>query len=252
VLRCHLAAFAALGGVPRQILYDRMKTAVLGEDAEGHIVYNRALVDFARHHGFHLKACRPYRAKTKGKVERPYRYIREDFFLARSFQNLDDLDGQLRHWLDTVANPRVHATTRRVVAEAFAEEQPQLQPLPLVPFRSVLKLERRVSHEGMVSVGGNYYSVPDTTRRRVLEVQALADEIQIYEAGQLVARHPVLEGRNQRRVAPGHRKAPAWAPRRHAADEPIVIGRAGEVVARRSLDFYEAVALRLAGMERPS
>jgi hypothetical protein len=54
-----------------------------------------------------------------------------------------------------------------------------------VPFRSVLRLERRVSHEGMVSVGGNYYSVPDTTRRRVLEVHALADEIQIFEAGQL-------------------------------------------------------------------
>jgi hypothetical protein len=121
-----------------------------------------------------------------------------------------------------------------------------------VPFRSVLRLERRVSHEGMVSVGGNYYSVPDTTRRRVLEVQALADEIQIFEAGRLIARHPVLEGRNQRRVAPGHRKALALGPRRHAADEPIVIGRAGEVVARRSLDFYEAIALRLAGTEQPS
>ena len=214
VLRCHLAAFAALGGVPRQILYDRMKTAVSGEDAEGHIVYNRALVDLPATTAIHPKACRPYRAKTKGKVERPYRYIREDFFLARSFRNLDDLNAQLRHWLDTVANPRVHATTGRVVAEAFTEEQPQLQPLPLVPFRSVLRLERRVSHEGMVSVGGNYYSVPDTTRRRVLEVQALADEIRIYEAGQLVARHPVLEGRHQRRVAPGHRKAPASAPRR--------------------------------------
>jgi transposase len=252
VLRCHLAAFAALDGVPRQILYDRMKTAVSGEDAQGHIVYNRALVDFARHHGYYPKACRPYRAKTKGKVERPYRYIREDFFLARSFRNLDDLNAQLRHWLDTVANPRTHATTGRVVAEAFTEEQPQLQPLPLVTFRSVLRLERRVSHEGMVSVGGNYYSVPDTTRRRVLEVHALADEIRIYEAGQLVACHPVLEGRHQRRVAPGHRKAPASAPRRHAADERIVIGRAGEVVARRSLDFYEAVALRLAGTEQPS
>ena len=105
----------------------------------------------------------------------------------------------------------------------------------------------------MVSVGGNYYSVPDTTRRRVLEVHALADQIQIFEAGHLIAVHPVLEGRNQRRVAPDHRKAPAWAARGHAgADPPIVIGRAGELVARRSLDFYEAVALRLAGMEQPS
>ncbi len=64
---------------------------------------------------------------TAADVERPYRYIREDFFLARSFRNLDDLNGQLRHWLDTVANPRVHATTQRIVNEAFAEEKPSPQ-----------------------------------------------------------------------------------------------------------------------------
>jgi transposase len=245
VLRCHMAAFAALGGVPREILYDRMKTAVIGE-TEGHIVYNRALVDFARHHGFHPKACRPYRAKTKGKVERPFRYIREDFFLARTFRNLDDLNGQLAHWLATVANPRVHATTQRVVNEAFAEEKLVLQPVPLAPFRVVLKLERRVSHERMVSGGGNLYSVPDATRKRVVEVHTLADEIRIFEAGTLIATHPMLEGRHQRRLAPGHRKMPA-RPSTGGASGPIPIGRAGDIVARRSLEFYDAVARRLAG-----
>jgi transposase len=142
VLRCHIAALEAIGGMPREILYDRMKTAVIGEDADGLVVYNRSLVDLARHYGFQPKACRPYRAKTKGKVERPFRYIREDFFLAGSFRNLDDLNTQLRHWLDTVANARVHATTQRVVNEAFAEEKPHLKPLPLAPYRAVLKLER--------------------------------------------------------------------------------------------------------------
>lgn len=68
-----------------------------------------------------------HRPKTKGKVERPFRYIREDFFLGASFRNLDDLNVQLRHWLDTVANPRVHATTQRVVNEAFAEKKPALK-----------------------------------------------------------------------------------------------------------------------------
>jgi len=244
VLRCHMAGFAALGGVPRQILYDRMKTAVIGEDDQAHIVYNRALIDFAGHYGFHPKACRPYRAKTKGKVERPFRYIREDFFLARGFRNLDDLNAQLAHWLRTVANPRVHATTQRVVNEAFAEEKLVLQPLPLVPFRAVLKLERRVSHEGMVSVGGNLYSVPDATRKRVVEVHSLADEIRIYEADRLIAVHPVLEGHHQRHLAPGHRRIPTSRAAVEVAAIPI--GRAGDVVARRSLDFYEAVARRLA------
>ena len=82
MLRCHVAAFEALGGVPEQILYDRMKTAVLGEIDETGIVYNPKLLDLAAHYGVLPKACRPYRAKTKGKVERPFRYVREDFFLG--------------------------------------------------------------------------------------------------------------------------------------------------------------------------
>ena len=65
VLRCHIAALEAIGGAPRTILYDRMKTAVIGEDADGLVVYNRALVDLARHYGFQPRACRPYRAKTR-------------------------------------------------------------------------------------------------------------------------------------------------------------------------------------------
>jgi len=246
ILRCHTAAFGAIGGVPREILYDRMKTAVTGEDPEGLVIYNRALLDLARHYGFQPRACRPYRAKTKGKVERPFRYIREDFFLAGSFCNLDDLNGQLRHWLDTVANARVHATTKRVVNEAFAEEKVALRPLPLLPYCAVLKLERRVSHEGMVSVAGNLYSVPDTTRRRVLEVHVLADEIRIFEAGALIACHAPLDGRDQRRLDPAHRKVSSSSTRRRP-DETIVVHRAGEQVARRSLDFYDAVARRLAG-----
>jgi transposase len=250
VLRCHVAAFQALGGVPRELLYDRMKTVVTGEGDTGGIIYNRALIDLARHYGFHPRACQAYRAKTKGKVERPFRYIREDFFLARSFSNLDDLNAQLRRWLDTVANPRLHATTRRVVNEAFAEERGHLRALPLAPFCAVLRLERRISREGMVSVGGNFYSVPDATRRRTVEVHTLADEVRIFEDGSMIAVHPVLEGRHQRRVAPGHRKG-GTTQRRWAEGATVPVVRTGDVVAQRSLDFYDAVAQCLAQKNRP-
>jgi transposase len=246
LLRCHIAAFTAIGGAPREILYDRMKTAVIGEDVDGLVVYNRALIDLARHFGFQPKACRPYRPKTKGKVERPFRYIREDFFLGRGFRNLDDLNVQLRHWLDTVANPRLHATTKRVVNEAFAEERPSLRPLPLAPYRAVLKLERRVSRDGMISVGGNTYSVPDTARRRVLEVHSLVDEICIFESGVVIARHPPLPGRGQACIDPAHRKASQHRTGRAATGTPPVVRSAGEVVARRSLDFYDALGRVLA------
>jgi transposase len=243
VLRGHIGAFEALGGVPAEILYDRMKTAVLGEVDERGIVYNTKLLDLAAHYDFLPKACKAYRAKTKGKVERPFRYVREDFFLGRSFRNLDDLNAQLRHWLDTVANPRRHATTGRIIAEHFAEEQPHLQALPAGPFNTVLTLDRRVTRDGMVSVGGNLYSVPDGTRRRVVEVQTLAGTINILEDGQLIAAHPVLEGRGQRRIADGHRTAPppvnSTTPREPPAPP-------GAVVSPRPLAFYEAVGRRLA------
>lgn len=236
VMRCHIAAFEAMGGSPEHILYDRMKTAVIGEDETGVVTYNTSLVALLNHYGTVPRACRPYRAKTKGKVERPFRYIRQDFFLARTFRNIDDLNTQFELWRMEIANPRVHATTLRVVDEAFAEELPSLKPLPAIPYNAVLTVERRVSHEGMVSVAGNYYSVPDTTRKRVLEVQNHTHEVRIFEDRDLVACHPVLEGKNQRRVDPAHRKAP-----------PVqrVQPRSPDI-ARRSLDFYGAVGERMA------
>jgi transposase len=255
VLRCHIAAFATLGGVPAEILYDRMKTVVLGQDEDKGIAYNAKLLDLAGHYGFHPKACKPYRAKTKGKVERPFRYVREDFFLGRQFRNLDDLNVQYRHWLDTVANVRRHATTGRIVAEHFAEEAPALKPLPAGPFNSVLTVERRVTRDGMVSVNGNLYSVPNTTRKRAVEVQTLATEIQIFEGATLIARHPVLEGRGQRRIAAGHRVQPSpanSATPREAPCAAVPILRAGEVVAPRPLAYYDAVARRLATEGAPS
>jgi len=247
LLRCHMQAFAAIGGVPIEILYDRMKTAVTGEDGSGHIVYNRSLLALAQHYGFHPRACRPYRAKTKGKVERPFSYIRQDFFLARTFRNLDDLNAQLDDWLMTVANLRVHGTTQKVVAEAFAAEQDELQALPATPFDALLKLERRVSHDGLVSIGGNYYSVPDRTRR-IVEVQQLPDVIRILDGGRIVAIHPVLEGRRRTRVAPEHRQgANRLTPR--AGMNGLVLGRAGDHIPRRSLEFYQAIGNRLATSE---
>ena len=247
LLCCHAAAFEALGGVPEQILYDRMRTVFSREDPEaGHIVYNRTLLEFARHYGYLPRACKPYRAKTKGKVERPFRYIREDFFLGRSFRNLDDLNMQFHQWLDQVANVRVHATTRRVVAEHFAEERPALQQLPAGPFQAILRLERRITRDGMVSVDGNLYSVPNTTRRRVVEVHSTTSEVRILEEGHVIAVHPVLDGRGQRRIIAGHRTLPPPANSQTPRNGASGGTRSGEVVALRSLAFYDAVGRRLA------
>ncbi len=235
VLRCHVSAFDACGGATKEVLYDRMKTAVLGEDADRSAVYNPSLVALLDHYGSAPKACKAYRAKTKGKVERPFRYIRQDFFLDRTFRCLDDLNAQFDDWRGKVANPRVHATTGRIVDQAFAEEQGYLIPLPAHPYDAVLTVERRVSRDGMVSVGGNLYSVPDAARKRVLEVQRHPAEVRIFEDRTLIARHPILEGRNRRRVDPGHRRPLPPRP------DPMQL----EEAPKRSLAFYDAVGRRL-------
>ena len=117
ILRCHMAALEAIGGAPQEILYDRMKTAVIGEDSDGLVVYNRGLLDLARHYGFQPRACRPYRPKTKGKVERPFRYIREDFFLGGLFRNLvistrSSTIGSTRSPTDGFTRPRSASSTK--------------------------------------------------------------------------------------------------------------------------------------------
>jgi hypothetical protein len=242
VLRCHMEAFEHFGGVPREILYDRMKTAVLGEAVGGQpIIYNDKLLKCSAHYRFVPRACQPYRAKTKGKVERPYRYVRADFFMARRFANIEDMNRQLRQWLDTVANVRVHGTTDRVVAEHFAQERAALQPLPAVRFDAVLSVQRRVSHEGCVSVGANLYSVPDGTRKRVLDVETTPNQVRILEDGQLIAVHVLLHGRHQRSMLSGHRQ-PRREQRSKRADVKLL---AGHCVARRPLGVYELIGQQL-------
>ena len=240
VLRCHIAAFEAIGGAPRTILYDRMKTAVIGEDADGLVIYNRALVDLARHYGFQPRACQPYRAKTKGKVERPFPATSARTSSSAAFsRNLDDLNEQLRHWLDAVANPRVHASHPTGSSTRLSpEERTSLKAPPAAPYRAVLRLERRASHEGMVSVGG---SVPDTTQAARGSTSTFSPT---RSASSKTGRSlpPTLLWRDGARNGSILRTAkPAALAARSLRDEPLILTRAGDRVLRRSLDFYAAV-----------
>ena len=107
------SAFDRFGGVPEELLFDQMRAVVLSDDraAGGGLVLNAEFLRFAAHWGFMPRSCRPYRAQTKGKVERPIRYIRESFFYGRTFANDDDLNEQAARWLEGTANLRRHATT---------------------------------------------------------------------------------------------------------------------------------------------
>ena len=135
-------AFCFFGGVPRELLFDQMK-AVLTRDLRllgGHLVRNEAFVRFAAHWGFASRACRPYRAQTKGKVERPIRYVRENFVYGRAFLGDADLDEQRGSWMER-ANGRIHGTTKEVPRLRFErDEQHLLLPMAHRPYHSLVLL----------------------------------------------------------------------------------------------------------------
>jgi transposase len=134
-------AFAFFGGVPAELLFDQMKAVIVDDAREigGRLLENAEFLRFAAHWGFRVRACRPYRAKTKGKVERPIGYVRQGFFYGRSFLNDADLNAQALSWLTQTANLRVHRTTAEVPRLRFErEERVLLRPLAPRPYRSLV------------------------------------------------------------------------------------------------------------------
>lgn len=140
LIACHNRAFDYFGGVPKRALYDNMKTVVLERDAsgEGEHRFHAGFLDYARHCGFIIKLCRPYRAKTKGKVERFNGYLRRSFYIPLSAQlkqaglSLDVVTAntEVRRWLKEIANERIHGTTQERPSKRLSEEGLQAIPAP--------------------------------------------------------------------------------------------------------------------------
>lgn len=137
LIACLERAFHWFGGVPLHVLCDNPKTIVIERDAyaDGEHKYNSKLLDFAKHCGFNIKLCAPYRAQTKGKVERFHRYFRESFFNPLQSKHAEPVDVALTNrevipWLRDVAGKRIHATLKERPLDRFQREREHLQVLP--------------------------------------------------------------------------------------------------------------------------
>jgi transposase len=142
------ACFTTWGGTVKDLLFDQMRAVLTRDDrlTGGGLVHNLELLRFARHWGCRVRVCRPYRAQTKGKVERPIRYLRDSFLYGRTFVSDADLNAQVLDWLATVANARQHATTQWIPAEQFAGvERPLLLPVPSRPYHSLVRTPPRAA-----------------------------------------------------------------------------------------------------------
>jgi transposase len=204
LLAAHENAFSHFGGVTHEILYDRMRTVVRGTE-QGRIRWNPTFEAFAGHWGFTSRACRPYRAQTKGKVESGVKYVKRNFLPGRTFRDLDDFNEQLRTWLAEISDVRIHGTTHERPIDRFAREAGALIPLAgRSGFLSAMRRSRVVANDWLVSIDRNRYSVPWRLIGQTVEVVRVGGTWQISHQGRLVAEHPVLAGRHQLSVLPEH------------------------------------------------
>lgn len=191
LLFAHVEAFTAAGGCPRHVIYDNMTQVTLGRRA-GAPLWNPTFLEFARHYGFEPRVCRPRDPDRKGKVERPFSWIYTELVVGNTFESWDDLNGRARVWMDTVANVRVHSTTRRKVDEMFAEEKPLLVALPSIPYPTDRREVRKVQTDGTVPIDGSLYPVPARLVGQYVTVRLYPDHVEILDAaGAIAASHRI-------------------------------------------------------------
>lgn len=188
-LRGHVAAFDRFGGVPRCILYDNLKSAVL-ERAGNAIRFNPQLLAFANHYQYEPKPVAVARGNEKGRVERAIGYIRRSFFLGRTYRDLDDLNAQAEAWCTGAARDRRWPQGESLtVGKAFAQEQERLLLLPDSPFPVEERVEVSIGKTPYARFDCNDYSVPYTRVRRVIVVRASLSQVRLFDGEELIATH---------------------------------------------------------------
>lgn len=241
--RLHVEAFARLGGVPKVVVPDNLKAAVvrcafgLGDDVSVHRGYR----ELARHYGFLIDPTPPRSPEKKGKVEAGVKYVNNNFGATLpEGLDMDEVNRQLERWVEHVAGCRVHGTTRRRPLDVFeAEERAALQPLPVRPYEPVLWKKAKVHTDSHVAFDKRLYSVPYRFLHAEAWIRATPDQVVVYVDDVRVATHD-RRGQRQRstddahlpaeRVAHRHRGHDYWRRRAAALGDEVAL-LVGEIFA---------------------
>jgi transposase len=192
-LDCHIHAFEHFGGVTEEILYDRMKNVFIGKLA-GKNKFNDTLMGFALHYAFKPAVAPAYAAWVKGKVERPYHFIREGFWRGYGFICRETAQSDLSQWLQ-LKDQRIHGTTHEVVTERFDRERPYLQILPPQAFDTSWRVYRKVNKDCTVRFEGNSYVVPHTLVGKDLVLRVKDRSMRIFHNDRLVVTYEIPDGK---------------------------------------------------------
>ena len=215
-LGCHENAFQYFAGrVPKKIMVDNLKSAVLQRLTGQAPVFNPKYLDFSRHHGFEITPCAVGAGNEKGRVEAGVGYVKKNFLAGLQISDFNVLAPAIRQWLDEVANVRIHGETRRAPNEMFAEELNHLQSLAPTPYDVAAIHTLRASNRFRVTFESNRYSVPAEYASQRLTLKAYPDRVCIYAAEQRIARHPRSYDRYRDFEDPDHPRA-LLAQRRNA------------------------------------
>ncbi len=214
-LRGHVAAFEAWNGLPKVLLYDNLKSAVLERQGDA-IRFHPTLLALSAYYRFEPRPVAVARGNEKGRVERAIRYIRDNFFAGRHWTTLDELNAQADDWCQGVsADRRCPDNTDLSVRDAFAEEQPSLLALPDNPFDTRERVEVRARKTPYIRFDLNDYSIPHAQVQKTLSVNADLDTVRILDCGERIAEHPRCFGKGEQIEQEAHINA-LWLAKTHA------------------------------------
>lgn len=234
-LEGHVRVFDWLGGIPRECVYDNLRSVVAKRDSREVVRWNQRFLHLRGHYAFHSTACTPSSPREKGSVEGAVRYVKTGFWPARRFATLPELDLVYASWRDRVAHQRRHATGRFIVAERLAEERRSLRLLPPTGFDFSLNRTVRVPTDGYLRYAGCFYRAPVELAHRRVELHASRDQVWICWRGERVAQYA-------RCYRPG-----TWLPEPRMRPEPppphaIAPIRSDTIEAPELVDYAELCA----------
>jgi len=199
-LEGHIEAYREMGGVAHRHRYDNIKTVVIERSPE--LKFNAQFLDFARHYGFSIHLCNPYRANEKGRIERALRDLR-DFLRVNTFQDLKALNHKVSLWR-IERNQKIHRSTQKAPLEALKEEK--LKALPAIPYRPYRVVLASISKTGFVEFETNRYSVPSSYAGSSCEILAYPDHLEVMVKGNRIAFHRRSFNRKEKIEDPTHRE----------------------------------------------
>lgn len=238
-LSCHQRAFEYFNGVVRQVWVDNCKVAVLSRGEDGSVLFNPRYLDFANHHGFQIRACGVGQPQEKGRVENGVAYVKKNFLNGLALSDFRSINPAARHWLDQVANVRLHGQTQKMPQELFAQEK--LKPLHPVAYDAAVLGPVRVNSQFRIKVDGNRYSVPCQYASSRLTLKRLPDRLLIYENEKLVAEHVRSYDRNQDYELPDHIQ-PLLLQRKKARDQKLFLRFLA--LSPKAQDYYQQLEKR--------